>query len=354
MMCCVECFKDTQIRQAIIKNGAIGDCDFCSHKNVAVFDTSIPNSDIFNAIVRLVEIYSVSDMQGAKPLKVALRDDWDIFNVGAAKIQALVTDFCGSIMNISSDKFTKKVIIERLLDDAFLEKFGVVRGRSWKQFTESIKYESRFYSKLVNTDMLGLFFSSLVKFYRFDESNAFFRARISHNSRGYNPDNMGVPPKVKRSSGRVNPEGIGVLYLSSDEDTALSEVRANTSDFVSIGTFKLVKDIRIVNLSALSEASPFDILYDNVQDLEIYALNRRVLQDIAIDIAKPQRRSDSPLEYLPTQYIAELIKRSEYDGVEYKSTLHKGGYNIAVFTENAFECVSVKTCEITSTTYDKR
>ena len=75
---------------------------------------------------------------------------------------------------------------------------------------------------------------------------------------------------------------------------------------------------------------------------------------MAAEIAKPQRRSDSPLEYLPTQFIAEFVKAQEYDGVAYDSTLNNGGHNLAIFDENNFRCVSVKTIEVTSVEYQHR
>ncbi len=72
---------------------------------------------------------------------------------------------------------------------------------------------------------------------------------------------------------------------------------------------------------------------------------------MAYEIAKPVRRNDSPLEYLPTQYIAEFVKSEGYDGVEYESTLRKGGVNLALFDESLVECVNVKTREVTSVEY---
>jgi len=77
----------------------------------------------------------------------------------------------------------------------------------------------------------------------------------------------------------------------------------------------------------------------------------KVFQDIAAEIAKPLRRSDSPLEYLPTQYIAEFIKSKKYDGVEFASTIRQGGYNLAVFDESLFECVDVETVEVSEVLY---
>lgn len=348
MRCCVECFKDTHIRNTIERQGVIGDCDYCSHKNVAVYDVSTTPNPIADAIIGLVQIYSVSDLPEAKPLKVALHDDWDIFSTGVATIQTLVVDLCSPLISPASDIFTKHVIISQLLDDDFLNEFGVVRGLRWEQFAESIKYENRFHSGMFNADAFASFLSIISK--QYPAGKEFYRARITHNSGGFTAKEMKAPPKGNRSAGRINPEGIGVLYLSSDDKIVLNEVRANTFDYVSIGKLQSNSDIKVVNLSGISETSPF--LYQG--ELEKYAANRKVFQEIAIEIAKPLRRSDSPIEYLPTQYIAEFIKSQGYNGVEYASTLREGGYNVAIFDEVLFECVSVNTVEVTKILYEIR
>lgn len=348
MRCCVECFKDIHIRNTIENQGVIGDCDYCSHKNVAVYDISMTSSPIADMMIGLVQIYAISDLPDAKPLKVALHDDWDIFSADTAMIQTLVADLCVSTINPKSDILTKNVMIPQLHDSDFLNEFGVVRGFSWEQFAESIKYENRYHSGMFNADTFASFLSIIAK--QYSAGTDFYRARISHRSSGFGKSDMQAPPRGYRSAGRINPEGIGVLYMSSDDRTVLNEVRANTFDYVSIGKFKSLKDIKVVNLSGISRTSPF--LYQG--ELEKYAANRKVFQEIAFEVAKPLRRNDSSIEYLPTQYIAEFIKSQGYDGVEYASTLREGGYNIAIFDERLFECETVHTIEVTNIQYQTR
>lgn len=158
---------------------------------------------------------------------------------------------------------------------------------------------------------------------------------------------MGAPPAHLRKAGRVNPEGIGVLYLTSDEQTALSEVRAGTFDYVTIGTFQLKKEIRVVNISELNKISP--VLYSS--NIESLSANTKIFRDIANEIAKPLRRNDSALAYLPTQFITEFIKSNGYAGVAYTSTMGTEGINVAVFDESLFKCVAVHTVEINNISY---
>lgn len=73
----------------------------------------------------------------------------------------------------------------------------------------------------------------------YEKDTNFYRARISPNVEGFGTENMSVPPIEKRTAGRVNPDGIGVLYLSTDDKTVLNETRVTAYDYVTIGTFKI-------------------------------------------------------------------------------------------------------------------
>lgn len=159
---------------------------------------------------------------------------------------------------------------------------------------------------------------------------------------------MGAPPANLASAGRANAEGISCLYLASDEKTTFYEIRAIAYDYVCVGRFELNKDIEIIDLSSLDKISPF------ISELECmeYAINVDILNKIAYDISRPMRRHDSKLDYLPTQYISDFIKKKKYAGIMYKSTLSETGYNLAIFDESIFTCIDTKVYEVESLSYD--
>ena len=235
------------------------------------------------------------------------------------------------------------VVKYTLPEDA--DEYGIFSGHTWHEFSDAIKTKNRFCSGLFRADQLASFLGYSIT--KYTKGTELFRARISDDIEGYPKEEMGQPPTRKRKSGRVNPEGIGVLYLTSDEATALREVRASAFDFVTIGIFELLKDIKVVNISGLNSISP--AVYSS--SIESLAANIRAFSDIAREIAKPLRRNDSSLEYLPTQFITEFIKSKGYAGVSYTSTMGTGGTNIAVFDESLFECKSVHVVEISSIEY---
>lgn len=88
-----------------------------------------------------------------------------------------------------------------------------------------------------------------------------------------------------------------------------------------------------------------------IKQIESLSANTKIFRDIANEIAKPLRRNDSALAYLPTQFITEFIKSNGYAGVAYTSTMRTEGINVAVFDESIFECVAVHTVEINNISY---
>jgi len=43
MICCVECFKDTELKAIIESLNVRGECELCGHKEVFIYDTDSNN-----------------------------------------------------------------------------------------------------------------------------------------------------------------------------------------------------------------------------------------------------------------------------------------------------------------------
>lgn len=127
------------------------------------------------------------------------------------------------------------------------------------------------------------------------------------------------------------------------------EIRAGVYDFVTMGRFKLQKDIEVINLADIDRISPF-IGIDYGFDFTQYAMNIEHLKMIAQEIAKPLR-NDNALDYLPTQYISDYIRSKGYDGIEYISTMCKNGINLAVFDPSLFKCTGTNVYDVKSISY---
>ena len=238
----------------------------------------------------------------------------------------------------------QKVIIPEVYDEDFLSEHSITGGMSWKEFADYIKNVNRFHTNF-NSSEFASYLSALATTYKKD--TVFYRGRIAKDSKGYKTDEMMAPPKERRTAGRINPEGMLALYMSLDPETILYEIRANVYDYITIGKMVAKKKFRVVDLSKLEKISPFD--YGG--EIENFAVNFNIFQDMAREISKPLRRNDSQLEYLPTQFITEFIKGEKYDGVAYRSTISDSGINIALFDESLVECLAVDTVEVASIEY---
>lgn len=243
--------------------------------------------------------------------------------------------------------------IPELYDNVYLQSHALLKNNDWDAFVTEIKTKNRYHSKLINFDILEKYCSFIRKTYK--TGDLFYRARISEQT-GYPINEMSAPPAGKSSEGRANARGITCLYVASDVDTTLHEVRAGVFDFVSVGTFRLKQDITVVDLRAITEISPF---VDGLEYLD-HAINKQYLEKLNSEMSKSLRRSDSTLDYVPTQYIVDFIKSiehngaQEYDGIEYNSTTNPGGYNLAIFNPDLFECVSVSVYDIEKLQYTSK
>ena len=285
-----------------------------------------------------------------------LNERWDFFSeISEASKLSIVRSICKDQLSETPELFDGLVGIPELFDETYLNAHSLLKNRNWEAFVDEITTKNRYHSKLVNFEVLKMYCSLIRKPYK--AGDLFYRARIS-GSNGFSTYEMSAPPKGKSAEGRANAGGITCLYLANSIDTALHEVRAGAYDYVSVGKFQLQQDITIVNLKIINAISPLSEQIDLVD----YAINKQYLENLNYEMSRPIRRSDSTLDYVPTQYIVDFIKSIEnenegqqvYDGIEYKSTMNPEGFNLAIFNPDLFKCVSVDLYEIEELAYKKK
>lgn len=352
----LECFTDEQLSSMIASGARYGDCEIQHKKGCVVYDTK----EDFYLKEYLEEILNVFTV--AKYLRVDDSDKrvdylknflarWKIFSVDENGIQQMIKAICNERYRDEPELFDEKVTIREFFSADEMEQQCILKTYSWDDFCYNIKHVNRFHSQQVNFKQLKNLLENMV----IDIPTGtltLFRSRIcdeEHYSLGYTCRKMGVPPINLTSAGRTNSEGIQCLYLASDEETTFHEVRARDNDHVSVGKFQQIKDLKIVDLSLFDKIGPFSVLDF---DMTWFAINIDIIRKIGNEIAKPMRRFDKTLDYVPTQYICDYIKHLGYDGIKYKSTLSNGGTNYAIFKEKKFECVQVKVVHIDNIQYE--
>ena len=154
-----------------------------------------------------------------------------------------------------------------------------------------------------------------------------------------------LSPRANRAvEGRANPKGIPVLDLATERDTALQEVRPWIGSLVSVASFEAKRVLRVIDCSKGSVGKQLrNDMFARIDRLSPNDLELLNWTNIDFAFAEPVNRSDDVADYAPTQIIAELFKREEYDGIKYRSALSATGHNVALFDMAAAEVVS---CEV--------
>jgi hypothetical protein len=143
-----------------------------------------------------------------------------------------------------------------------------------------------------------------------------------------------IPPRGHGREGRANPKGIPYLYLSTDRDTAMAEVRPWRGSLISAAQFRTQRELRIVYCTQDDRPSRFGLTFLDgkwtLKDIPPEDWDSAVWSDIDNAFFQPVTASDDHAEYVPTQIIAELFKSGGFDGAAYRSSVGPG-HNLVLF-----------------------
>ena len=223
--------------------------------------------------------------------------------------------------------------------EALMSKFK--SWQSYSNFAYRIRRQTRFIRTPEDQSFLRqVLQTSKSRVEELPKNTGLWRAQLGHTWRpephdgqcfvevqaAYSPERM-KPVEGCAAEGRANPKGIPVLYLSTRQETAMSEVRPWLGSFVSCAQFRTTRPLRIVDFSVY-QGRGFVYYFDEPDDSE---KEKAVWAQIGQAFSKPTTSSDGTADYAPTQVIAELFKTDGYDGIAYKSAFGDDGYNIALF-----------------------
>jgi hypothetical protein len=329
MWCCPNCFINQELRSTVEGiSFDVGNCDYCGSENVKLIDAR----EIAEQLQPVVSLYEVSSY-GLNTIAALLQYEWGLFSLKEDKVKNLLEDIFLDVKSINPDLFNSPVV--NISIDHQKTK-GIIS--QWESLKSEIIVRNRFFlENVIDLESLEKHLCDKEKIYKAGE--LFYRGRIS-TKEGLQLAEIGKPPVNKATSGRANPKGIPYLYISTDLDTTLYETRATYLDYVTVGTFRLTSDIKVVKLIGIDDLNPFEV------DLLEKVLYQPFLKRLEIELSKPLRRFDTELDYLPTQYLCEFIKHIGFDGVAYGSAMKKRGVNIAIFDDTKIECIETKVIEI--------
>lgn len=357
MNCCEKCFMSAEIKSIIKSLNNLGDCSFCDSNNVHIYDLESDKGldDLFNDILSIFKLGTDLIADGYSQYKlISIKDDfknkWNIFNdkLDGSKIHQLLDSLLKHNYVDKISYLNNQVGIIEWMNESYLEEKSVLKRFSWAEFVGYIKHENRFHSNHINHEVLKEYLKRLTTTV---EEDTFYRARIS-NDRELDMSDMGAPPPYLATAGRANSEGISHLYLASEKDTVISEIRPSLGDTVYIGKFPIREELKVVDFRLLKSLDVFEFT-----DPTMYAINLETFNEMSNAISKPVRSGDSKLDYLPTQFIVDFIKSlngndsAGYQGIVFESTLSTSGFNLMIFEPSQLSCVRIEKRTIQTLNY---
>ena len=215
-----------------------------------------------------------------------------------------------------------------------------------RKVKESLQSDNRFFVDKKFTEYLkkifyeaDVFIPAGQNFYRARryDANRIDSSKIGTQFEGYGVKESFVNEDSKWPSiGRMNPEGISVLYVASDIRTAITELHPYYNEIYSVATIKTNEQLRIADLSR-SESFIDDAFTRN----------------IAIYVQEWISQGSSNKDYVFPQYISSYCKSLGYDGIAYRSkyatkdnTRKREGINYTIFTFKKCEVISTKLYDV--------
>lgn len=343
MKCCAECFQDSYLLSFIGKHGANDNCEFCGGESVR----SIDAHDLGGLFDPLIELYEPAEedthVGGSRTLAECM-EHWQVFS------QKLDVDQQNSLLDeiMYGDMRYKRRFEHHTSTEGWAHKDDNFHSMStediWNEFADHIKRKRRFIPKqddmrhLANpADWLpGMLEAAAVQV---TPNSIFFRAREGSVREGFGhpkafpASQMSAPPPDKARRNRANPAGISYLYVAEEEATAVGECRPFVGAKVSICKLRPKRELRVADLKKFhGVGSPF-----GHTDLAALIERNTLLNALNEELAKPVNPEDNEVEYVPTQYLAEVILNAGYDGIRYRSAVSESGTNLVFFRPDDLE-----------------
>jgi len=332
--CCPECFGDRGLRHSIIplNSQTVGKCDFCDSVDQNLVEPGV----LAEWFTLLISIYE-PDANG-KLLVEWLKEDWELFS------------------HTKMDTAHAKELLGEILDDGDIvrrnfspsEKYKSEVLVRWETFRDELMYKNRYFlDEPLDTDRLKELLAHLPAD---DLPQLWYRARIRTGEKNYEIKDMGPPPNRLASHGRANPPGIPYLYVGSQPDTAASEVRPHTGEVACVAEFKITAPLRAVDLrNPRKLVSPF--LLGDASAIGQLRADIPFLERLGEELTRPVLPQGAAIDYVPSQYLCEFIKKSGYDGVIYRSSV-SDGMNLALFDPSKAEGGDVSLYKINRVSVD--
>jgi len=353
---CHECVGDDYFKRIIKEEGKRQKCSFCN---------------LFRKCIDLDEVSERVDIVFRENYKPS--DEYPSFEADSDKVyweyrgsfpNEIIADML-KVENNVADEIIKNLI--KIFADAVIREgeenlydettqYEEVRPSTseyswiWSKFCHSVKHSSRFFNPEAE-DLLKEIFRDIDQISTFtgqpiirvipngDNDRHIFRGRQADDDSTRIRiirmpwKELGPPPEIIATGGRMNPPGISVFYGAFERDTCISELRLPVGSIGITGQFEFIQSVRVLDLTI------FDNAYISVSmfhpDYSRRLSHLLFLKEFHKEIRKPVLPRDETIDYLPTQVVAEYLANKyepRLDGLIYSSSQTNGvGRNIVLF-----------------------
>jgi hypothetical protein len=345
---CAGCFREIELSSYVEQNGELGDCDYCERTDVTVLEME---NVVAHIKERLRTEYSTAEEEGL------LWDDEEqrYFPESFDIHEVFDREFGGPPAN---DSELQRDLFHAFSDETWCQKDGAILTRreglssGWRNFCHNIKHDTRYLffkgeerpedgdrEYVPPAEMLSEL-GALVQ--RFDltrvvkPGSTFYRVRWDPRGATYtSPADLGPPPEEYAGQSRMSAAGIPMMYLATDEGTALAETRSSPEGAASIATFRIIEELRVLEVVKIPDVpSILEAGSEDVRD------NLKFLHEFREDISRPIETDGSiHYEYAPTQVVTEYFRRAfatrdgkPLDGIVFPSSRGTGD-NLVLFLD---------------------
>ncbi|ULA66886.1 MAG: RES domain-containing protein [Nitrospira sp.] len=329
---CHRCFTDKHLGKWIKDQGNKGRCQWCGARNAYVVDLARLGA-LFEPIVKCYP----SDSSSGDLLHDLLQNHWRIFS-DRILAKDLGRDFITAIMTAGVDPkelmalgvdygglFLSRHPYHSTLEDIWEERadFGSIFDPDEDEGSKQ-EYEDEGYPRL---DQIQFAIKDRGTIFR--TRSSLYRARVytdrSRRER-FTLEEMGAPPPDKTPAQRANRKGEPVMYMATDLQTALAEVRAWKGAPISIAKMRTTNELNILDLTKPYHLdTPF--FHESLQwNIETNGLMNR----FAEELSRPVMPHEAEVLYRPTQHLCDLVRAAGCDGIAYPSAMGPG-HNVVLF-----------------------
>ncbi|WP_127966537.1 HEPN-associated N-terminal domain-containing protein [Agrobacterium sp. RS6] len=340
---CYRCFGDDDLRAMIRGYGGPRGCHFCGRKDAA----TMPVREVTDFIRERVEtFYGKAVDQLPYESREGGYQGWHIDSY-----DMINEEICLDLPR-DDDRRLFQAVVDGIGDDTWCEFDWLVLDIdeslkfSWERFCAIVKHRRRFFFHDIgqsdgrdpDTRSPFQFLETVCEhaereglIIELPAGHRFYRARARKMRKPVtSPAALGPPPEDRATqSNRMNPPGISMFYGADKPRLAIAEIR---NSMASVGTFEILRPIRILDLAHLPDVPGFfSTAYRREQRI------MRFLHDFASLIIQPVERTDRiNVDYIPTQVFTEFIRDFAFeggkiDGLRYRSATGEKGTNYVLF-----------------------